>query len=152
MWFMCVSNNQTWGVRTIIQLQQWGDERTPTILSRMSENGPLHMFEKWVDHCKKCTPCEVCKFKKAAMPNSRDALDTEKYEQTLLFEHPLYKTSIWPVQQKNITFHLCRGYRARAWLVQGKIECMPCTGKIWHTHKVCQFHSRDYKVIRGLEF
>jgi hypothetical protein len=44
----------------------------------MSENGPMHMLEKWVDHCKECIPIEVHNFKKAPMTNTWDALDTEK--------------------------------------------------------------------------
>ena len=32
------------------------------------------------------------------------------------------------------------------WHAQGKIEFMPCTGEIWHTHKVCYFRSTDHNT------
>jgi hypothetical protein len=43
-------------------------QSTAATLCKMSGNGILYMFEKWVGHYKKCIPCERCYIKRERVP------------------------------------------------------------------------------------
>jgi hypothetical protein len=47
-----------------------------TILLKLAANGLQHVFEKWVEHCKKCIACQGTYFEKetvTAPPQSSDS-------------------------------------------------------------------------------
>jgi hypothetical protein len=52
-------------------------QATATTLSKMSRNGLLHAFEKWVGCCKKCLACEGRYFKKETVPKHQKSSDSE---------------------------------------------------------------------------
>jgi hypothetical protein len=50
-------------------------QATTIILCKMSGNGLLHVFEKWVGRCKKCKVCEGYYFKKETVPKPQESSD-----------------------------------------------------------------------------
>lgn len=138
---MCVSNS--WEGSNSATTVRYANH--PTILSRTSENGPLHMLEKFVEHCKKFTPIEVCNFKKAAMPHPGMPKIRKSVNRHYVLNTPCTRQrwQVFDLYDRKILCFICV---ADIWHAQGKIEFMPCTGDIWHTHKVCYFHSTDHNT------
>lgn len=108
-------------MKAVIELQQSGGANHPTILSRMSENGPMKMLEKWVDHCKKCTPIEVCNFKKAPIPNPGMPCIQKSVNRYYVMNTP------------------CTRQRLQLFdLYDKKILSFVCAVDTWHAHDLCK--------------
>jgi hypothetical protein len=52
-------------------------QATAATLCKMSGNGLMHVFEKWMECCKKYIACEVCYFKKETVPKPQESSDSE---------------------------------------------------------------------------
>jgi histone-lysine N-methyltransferase SETMAR len=52
-------------------------QATSATVRKMSGNGLLHVFEKWVGICKKCIACEGHYFEKETVPKPRESSDSE---------------------------------------------------------------------------
>jgi hypothetical protein len=63
--------------------QKFINTATATTLYKKSGNGMLHMFEKWVGHCKLCIAYEGCYFEKETIPKPPESCHSTSC-------HPVY--------------------------------------------------------------